>query len=126
MPKRYGEFELNFSIVNEPTTFEEATSCNKWKAAMQKEYDALIKNGTWRLVDPPIGIKPIGSKWIYKSKYKVDGSLDKHKERLVAKGYAQNEGIDYTETFAPTRNGALLEPYFLLQLKKDGKYITWM
>jgi hypothetical protein len=64
---------------------------------MKKEYDALIKNGTWRLVDPPIGIEPIGSKWVYKTKYKVDGSLDKHKERLVAKGYAQKEGIDYTK-----------------------------
>jgi hypothetical protein len=89
MPKRFDEFELNFSAVNEPTTFEEATSCNEWKATMQKEYAALIKNGTWRLVDPPIGIKPIGSNWIYKSKYKADGSLDKHKARLVAKGYAQ-------------------------------------
>jgi hypothetical protein len=58
---------------------------------MQKEYDALIKNGTWRLVDPPIGIKPIGSKWVYKTKYKDDGSLDENKERLVAKGYAQKK-----------------------------------
>jgi hypothetical protein len=102
MPKRYGEFELKFSAVNEPTTFEEATNCNEWKDAMQKEYNALIKNGTWRLVDPSIGIKPIGTKWIYKTKYKADGSLDKHKGRVVAKGYAQKEGIDYTETFSPT------------------------
>ena len=79
MPKRYDEIELNFSIVNEPTTFEEATSCNEWKDAMQKEYDALIKNGTWRLVDPPIGNKPIGSKLVYKTKYKVYGSLNKYK-----------------------------------------------
>jgi len=41
------------------TCFEEATSYDPWKHAMQKEYDALIKNGTWRLVDPPVGIKPI-------------------------------------------------------------------
>eukprot|EP00253_Pinus_taeda_P024919 PITA_24919 len=53
---------------------------------MQKEYDALIKNGTWKLVDPPLGTKPIGYKWVYKNKYKADGSLDKHKTRLVAKG----------------------------------------
>eukprot|EP00253_Pinus_taeda_P006307 PITA_06307 len=53
---------------------------------MQKEYDALIKNGTWKLVDPPLGTKPIGYKWVYKNKYKVDGSLDKHKSKLVAKG----------------------------------------
>ena len=57
---------------------------------MQKQYDALIKNGTWRQVDPPIGWK-----WVYKTKYKVDGSLDKHKERLVWKDLAQQAGIDY-------------------------------
>eukprot|EP00253_Pinus_taeda_P010250 PITA_10250 len=57
---------------------------------MQKEYDALIKNDTWKLVDPPLGAKPIGYKWVYNNKYKVDGSLEKHKGRLVAKG--NNEG----------------------------------
>jgi hypothetical protein len=121
MPKRFGEFELNFSVVNERTTFEEAISCNEWKDAMQKEYDALIKNGTWSLVDPPISIKPIGSKWIYKSKYKVDGSLDKHKERLVAKGYAQKEGIDYTETFAPTVKWGTIRTLYFLAAQKGCK-----
>jgi hypothetical protein len=121
MPKRYGEFELNFSAVNEPTTFEEATSCNEWKDAVQKEYDALIKNGTWRLVDPSIGIKPIGSKWVYKTKYKVDGSLDKHKARLVAKGYAQKQGIDYTETFAPTTKWGTIRTLFSLAAQKGWK-----
>jgi hypothetical protein len=121
MPKRFGEFELNFSAVNEPTAFEEVTICNEWKVAMQKEYDALIKNGTWRLVDPPIGIKPIGSKWIYKSKYKADGSLDKHKVRLVAKGYAQKEGIDYTETFAPTAKWGTIRTLFSLVAQKGWK-----
>ena len=56
---------------------------------MQKEYGALIKNDTWKLVDPPFGTKPIGFKWAYKNKYKLDGSLDKHKDRLVEKGFAQ-------------------------------------
>ncbi|KAH9292782.1 hypothetical protein KI387_042035, partial [Taxus chinensis] len=59
-------------------------------------------NRTWELVDLPPGKKSIGCKWIFKTKYKADGSIDKHKARLVAKGYAQQEGIDYDETFAPT------------------------
>eukprot|EP00253_Pinus_taeda_P028913 PITA_28913 len=81
---------------------------------MQKEYDALIKNGTWKLVDPPLGTKPIGCKWVYKNKYKVDGSLDKHKARLVAKGFAQKEGVDYEETFAPTTKWATIRTLFAL------------
>jgi hypothetical protein len=44
--------DLNLSTNFEPTSFEEATSHDEWKEAMQKEYDALIKNGTWKLVDP--------------------------------------------------------------------------
>eukprot|EP00253_Pinus_taeda_P028593 PITA_28593 len=78
--------ELNLSTDFEPNSFKEAASHDEWKEAMQKEYDALIKNVTWKLVDPPLGTKPIGCKWVYKNKYKTDGLLDKHKARLVAKG----------------------------------------
>eukprot|EP00253_Pinus_taeda_P017268 PITA_17268 len=81
---------------------------------MQKEYDALIKNGIWKLVDPPLGTKPIGCKWVYKNKYKADGSLDKHKARLVAKGFAQKEGVDYEETFAPIAKWATIQTLFSL------------
>eukprot|EP00253_Pinus_taeda_P024911 PITA_24911 len=79
------DFELNLSTDFEPTSFKEAASHDEWKEAMQKEYNALIKNDTWKLVEPPLRTKPIGCKWAYKNKYKVDGSLDKHKARIVAK-----------------------------------------
>eukprot|EP00253_Pinus_taeda_P016152 PITA_16152 len=86
--------ELNLSIDFEPTSFKETASHDEWKEAMQKEYDALIKNGTWTLVDPPLGTKPIGCKCLYKAKYNADGSLEKHKARLVTKGFAQKEGVN--------------------------------
>jgi hypothetical protein len=76
-------------------------SSKHWKEAMDVEYSALIKNGTWRLVPPRKGINIIDCKWVYKVKLKVDGTLDKHKAHLVAKGYKQRFGIDYEDTFSP-------------------------
>ena len=72
-------------------------------------------------MDPPIGTKPIGCKWIYKNKYKADDSLDKHKARLLAKGYAQKEGVDYTETFAPIAKCGSIRTLFSLAAQKGWK-----
>ena len=69
---------------------------------MTEEFPAIQKNHTWDLVQRPMDeTKIIGLKWIYRSKLNPDGSLNKHKARLVVKGYYQEYGIDYSETFAP-------------------------
>jgi hypothetical protein len=59
---------------------------------MDLELEVLTKTGTWSIVDLPLNIKPIGCRWVYRVKYKPDGSVERYKARLVAKGYNQIEG----------------------------------
>ena len=68
---------------------------------MREEISALEKNKTWKIVERPKGKNIVDCKWIFTLKYKVDGSLERHMARLVAKGYTQTYGVDYQETFAP-------------------------
>lgn len=72
-----------------------------WVCAMKAEFLALEQNNTWDLITLPLHKKPIGCKWVYKVKLKSDGSLERYKSHLVAKGYTQKHGIDYQETFSP-------------------------
>jgi hypothetical protein len=94
---------INFALFAdcEPVTFEEAAGNENWIKAMDEEINAIEKNKTWELTELPADKKPIGVKWVYKTKYKPSGEIDRYKARLVAKGYKQKPGIDYFEVFAP-------------------------
>lgn len=61
----------------------------------------IKKNKTWELVDQPKNRDAIGAKWIYKTKLNPNGSIQKHKARLVARGFTQKPSIDFYKIFAP-------------------------
>ena len=85
----------------DPETFEEASGHPDWDEAMNEEYHSLLANDTWDLVPLPKGRKLVRCRWVYKTKFGPDGKVDRNKAHLVAKGFSQVEGIDYTETFSP-------------------------
>ncbi|RVW12910.1 Retrovirus-related Pol polyprotein from transposon TNT 1-94 [Vitis vinifera] len=103
-PKTIDCIFIGYAHNSEPQTFKEAVNSTEglmWKEAIKSEIDSILQNHTWELVDLPPGCKPLSSKWIFKRKMKVDGSIDKYKARLVIKGYRQTEGLDYFDTYSP-------------------------
>nr|GEZ01002.1 zinc finger, CCHC-type [Tanacetum cinerariifolium] len=71
------------------------------KEAINDEMDSILGNNTWVLPDLPLGCKPLGYKWTFKIKVKVDGTIRKFKARLVIHGFRQKSGINYFDTYAP-------------------------
>ena len=93
--------QLHLTHAGEPTTHAEAQSDLAWRKAMEIELESVEKNRTWELVDPPAGYCSITLKWVFKLKKDEKGAVIKHKARLVARGFVQQEGIDYDDAFAP-------------------------
>jgi hypothetical protein len=93
--------ELNLMSTEESCTFAEAEQDAAWQAAMQEEIDSVQRNQTWELADLPQGHRAITLKWVYKLKRNEVVDIVKHKARLVARGFVQQEGIDFDEVFAP-------------------------
>jgi hypothetical protein len=107
--------------VVEPVNYDQAKEHEEWRNTVNDEYDSLMKNQTWELVELPENKVPIGSKWLYKSKFKADSSIDKYKARLVAKGYSQKERIDYEDTFAPIAKLNTIRVLIALATKNNWK-----
>ena len=87
-------------IVTEISSFQEAVQQPIWVDEMVEEYDSMVKNNAWEIVPRLVAKSEVGSRWIYKVKKVVDGSVEKYKERFVAQGFSQIEEIYYDETFA--------------------------
>ncbi|XP_068340467.1 uncharacterized protein [Pyrus communis] len=101
------DFSRGFSFLadiidtEEPKTFKQACTKQQWQLAMQEEFVALKAQGTWNLVPPSSDRGVIGSKWVFKVKKNLDGIVSRYKARLVAQGFTQELGLDYSRDFQP-------------------------
>ncbi|CAL1392560.1 unnamed protein product [Linum trigynum] len=102
-PARFGDFVAHaVAFIPIPTRYSQAKGNPDWDNAMTEEFNALDANHTWTIVDrPPPGVPVVGCRWLYNLKFHPDGSLERHKARVVAQGFTQEYGIDFDETFAP-------------------------
>ena len=87
-----------------PPSYKAALSCpdaSLWLDAIEREKASMSKFAVFEEVPVPAHRQPITARWVFKIKYNPDGSVNKYKARLVARGFRQKAGIDYFETFAP-------------------------
>lgn len=86
---------------------------------MSQKFSALQQNGTWTLVPFQSHMNLLPNKWVFKIKRKYDGSIKLYKARLVANGFHQKEGVDYTETFSPVVKRSTIRLVFELGSHKE-------
>lgn len=90
--------------------------------AMKEEINALMKNETWNLVLKPKDAQPVSCKWVYRLKRKADGSIDRYKARLVARGFSQKYREDYDETFSPVAKMTTIRSFLSLAASFGWKF----
>ena len=93
-------FLSNISNMHVPKTIPDALGDLDWKLAVKEKMNALKKNATWENVELSRGKTTVGCKWVFTIKCKANGSIERYKEKLVAKEFTQIYDIDYQETFA--------------------------
>lgn len=106
--------------ADEPASVEAALEEGCWRDAMIAELKSIEQNKTWAYAVLPKDHKAIGLKWVFKVKKDPSGKIVKHKARLVVKGYAQVQGVDYDEVFAPVARMETVR--LLLALAAQGEW----
>ena len=88
---------------------------------MEEEIRMIEKNNTWELVAVPREREVVSLKWIYKIKLNQEGDIQKHKARLVARGFTQKQGIDFYETFSPVARLETIRTVIVVAAQKKWK-----
>jgi hypothetical protein len=87
--------------------------------------DSLEKNHTWDLVPRPQGKNIVNCQWVYQTEFTSEGAIECHKAHLFVKGFPQQEGIDYTETFSPVAKMNFVR-LILSLVVSNGRSTKWM
>ena len=93
---------------------------------MDTEIAALEANNTWTLTPLPPHKKAVGCKWVYRVKYRADGNIERYKACLVAKGFTQQDGLDFTETFSPVAKMATVKTLLVVSTVRGGIWLNLM
>jgi len=109
------------SPSSEPVAFFDVDKYVAWHDAMCDEIKALRSNHTWSLVPFYPSMNVVGSRWVYRIKRRIDGSIERYKACLVARGFTQQEGIDYSETFSPVIKQVTIRLVFSIAVSRNWK-----
>jgi hypothetical protein len=118
------------SIINpiEPQSYKAATASSnyrEWYKAMKSEMEDLNKLNTWTLIPRPKNESIVSGKWVYKLKINPDNTIDKYKARYVARGFSQQYGVNYNETFANTARLDIIRSLFAISTIKNLYIRQW-
>jgi hypothetical protein len=111
-------------LQEDPANFKKAVSSHdakKWIEAMNEELESIQKNDVWELTYLPSQRKMIGCKWVLRKKFKAYGNLDKYKARFVAKGFTQQPGVDFVDTYSHVAKFTLMKIIMSIVAKMDSK-----
>ena len=103
-----------------PQSYSEAKNSKELCGAIDKEIGAMESTNTWEITVLPPGKKVVGCKWIFTVKFYADGTLERYKAKIVAKGFTQKEGLDYNETFSPVAKMVTVK--MLLKISASKKW----
>jgi hypothetical protein len=106
----------------EPQSYEEALAspdAELWQKAMDEEMASLLENQTWSTEPVPEGVKPVPVKWVYKIKTDENGNIERFKARVCAKGYKQQQGVDFEEVFAPVSRQSTVRALLTIAAVRD-------
>jgi len=113
---------LVYNNASDPSSYKialESEQSANWQSAMEEEFNWHLENGTWTLVELPVGKKAVGSMWVYRTKHNADGSIERFKARVVALGNFQRPGLDFFETFASTLRSSTIRIVLALAAIED-------